>query len=310
MSDQLRSKIENARWQIADLANEFNGNESQTRQDLIFPILEALGWNTFPGTRIRNEQRAGSGKMDYLLLRDNVATVLVEAKPLDNKLGQKETRQLCLYCFERAIPIAILTNGAEWQVFRPGLNDLEFERRRIIQMSLVEEDATASTKTLERLHADKIDQLRKEDLQMLLNGFWDSFGEDKLLEPFSETLREELERWSEKSPSEFPAERVQTWLRKKMFASRSHSVPPSRATRKVESEKSAGLAVVLEGVQIPLEAFRYALVETAEWLIAQGRLEHVDCPVGLKESRYLVNIEHIHKIVSQFVAKIRLSNGL
>lgn len=53
------------------------------------------------------------------------------------------------------------------------------------------------------------------------------------------------------------------------------------------------------------------LVNTANWLIKNGKLKPSDCPVGIvRGKRYLINKEPKHKYGDDFRAPKRLSNGL
>ncbi|MDO9580742.1 MAG: hypothetical protein Q7J06_09300, partial [Bacteroidales bacterium] len=52
------------------------------------------------------------------------------------------------------------------------------------------------------------------------------------------------------------------------------------------------------------------LINTANWLIKQGKLKPTDCPVGIGYKRNLINKEPKHKYGQEFRVPRKLSNGL
>jgi hypothetical protein len=65
-----------------------------------------------------------------------------------------------------------------------------------------------------------------------------------------------------------------------------------------------------DGSERDLKTWKSLLLEVAEWLVAQGKLTSVACPVPMGPKQYLVNTEPIHPTGRSFVSKKRLSNGL
>jgi hypothetical protein len=52
------------------------------------------------------------------------------------------------------------------------------------------------------------------------------------------------------------------------------------------------------------------LVNTANWLIKQGKLKPTDCPIGIGYKRNLIDKQPKHKYGENFTAPKKLSNGL
>ena len=217
MSEQLLRAIEKVQSDIAQHPDAFQ-LEEQTIRSLIDPVLNALGWRVNEVNRVRQQYPVGRGKVDMALMRDNKPVVLVEAKALGKSLDDAVTDQVSQYCYREGAQTALLTNGTEWRVYRPLLMKLTFEQRMLFCLRLDQQDAVDVAAKLSLLHHDKIEQLPKEDLRILLDAYWDSYGKEELLNAFSGTLREYLVKWSDKGPGEIPAGKVKTWLRKKMFS--------------------------------------------------------------------------------------------
>ena len=96
-------------------------NEAQTRQYLIEPIIETLGYSRMDD--MLTEINAGWGqkndKADIgLLVKGKNPEIIIECKKLHSKLSDREAGQLSGY-FQNAknSRIAILTNGKEYRFY-------------------------------------------------------------------------------------------------------------------------------------------------------------------------------------------------
>ena len=91
-------------------------NEADIRAQVIDPILERLGWETFDQKEVAREFRVQGGKVDYALLVDNVPTVFIEAKrPVEDLESHQD--QLLNYCAKDRVSLAVLTNGLDWRFY-------------------------------------------------------------------------------------------------------------------------------------------------------------------------------------------------
>jgi hypothetical protein len=97
-------------------------NEAQTRQYLIEPIIQVLGYSSFDD--MLTEFNAGWGaKNDRadigLLVKDKKnPEIIVECKSLGKKLTDKEASQLNSYFINtKNSKLGILTNGMEWRFY-------------------------------------------------------------------------------------------------------------------------------------------------------------------------------------------------
>ena len=93
-------------------------NEAQTKNSLIEPFLQCLGYDPSHPEQVTLELPTElGGKIDYVLTSSEKIKIAVEAKKADTNLSQKETNQLRSYfTFSEAVA-AILTNGIDYWLF-------------------------------------------------------------------------------------------------------------------------------------------------------------------------------------------------
>lgn len=106
----LRQRIEIRRDYLAR-------NESPTRQLLVDPLLDALGWDFEDSSRLILEFPIGRLRMDYALLIDGRPKVAVEAKRFGTALRGEPTDQVMHYADKASIQYAVVTDGARWIMF-------------------------------------------------------------------------------------------------------------------------------------------------------------------------------------------------
>ena len=310
MSEQLLRAINKVQSEIADHPNEFHDEEENTKDYLIKPILNALGWQGL--TRLKNQHKLGRKRVDMALLQQGAPVVLVEAKALNIQLDDEPLDQIIGYCIRsKKAETALLTNGVDWRVYRPWLKNLDFEQRLLFQLRLDRDDAAESAKKLNLLRYEDINRLDSEDTRILLDAYWNVHGGDELLNEFAGLLRESIVAWSGKGLGEIPTGKVKSWLRKKMFSGRRAPVSRRRVQHVQSSTKGTERAVVLAGEQIPIKHANEVLIQTAEWLVRQDRLHKEICPVIIGSGKlYLIHKEPTQPNGEKFRGPKELSNGL
>ena len=99
-------------------------NETETRAELIDPILKERGWGVIEGSRVRREYPINLGKLqsgggraralsaDYLLIYKNRNLAIIEAKR-DTLSAREGVAQAKNYAIKLHIPITYATNGKE-----------------------------------------------------------------------------------------------------------------------------------------------------------------------------------------------------
>ncbi|MGL4747012.1 MAG: type I restriction endonuclease [Shewanella sp.] len=97
--------------------------EQATKNALIMPFLDkVLGWDVYDPTEVIPEFTADTAskkgeKVDYALMKDGEVQILIECKKYGEKLTIKHASQLFRYFSVTNARLAILTNGAEYQIF-------------------------------------------------------------------------------------------------------------------------------------------------------------------------------------------------
>lgn len=102
---------------------ELTQNEEMTKNALVMPFLQALGYDPFNPLEVFPEYTADIGikkgeKVDYAILKDGDPIMLIECKACNSNLTQCEASQLQRYF--QATPsarIGILTDGVQYQFF-------------------------------------------------------------------------------------------------------------------------------------------------------------------------------------------------
>ena len=118
--------------QIKELAARLDTNkdhvftEEATKQSLVMPFLQILGYNIFDPTEVIPEFTADIGikkgeKVDYVIAINKEPEILIEVKTVRSTLKPETANQLLRYFGVTKAAFAILTNGIEYQFF----SDLE-----------------------------------------------------------------------------------------------------------------------------------------------------------------------------------------
>ncbi|MFA4646410.1 type I restriction endonuclease [Pyrococcus kukulkanii] len=97
--------------------NLYRANEEATKQHLILPLLQSLGWDVFsPDEVVPEVNTGGRGRVDYALYIDSTPVAYIEAKSLgvDVLRDRNALTQLGHYCFVDGVGVGILTNGIQW----------------------------------------------------------------------------------------------------------------------------------------------------------------------------------------------------
>ena len=107
--------------QTRDAHEEYlSGHETRTRQLLIDPLLEALGWDVRNPAQVHLEYKGSLGKPDYALLSHGKVVVLIEAKRLGESLARNHSGQVIKYVRDPALTslkYVVWTNSDHWQIW-------------------------------------------------------------------------------------------------------------------------------------------------------------------------------------------------
>lgn len=96
--------------------------EEATKNALVMPFINALGFNVFDPTEVIPEYTADVGvkkgeKVDYVVVVDGHPMVLIECKACGTALDLKHASQLFRYFTSTEARFAVLTNGVDYQFY-------------------------------------------------------------------------------------------------------------------------------------------------------------------------------------------------
>lgn len=122
--------------------------EEATKNALVLPFLNGLGYNVFDPTEVVPEFTADVGtkkgeKVDYVIMRDGKAAILIECKPINTKLHINHASQLFRYFTVTNARFAILTNGTDYQFYTDIDAPNKMDEKPFFEFSMLALDAQA-----------------------------------------------------------------------------------------------------------------------------------------------------------------------
>jgi hypothetical protein len=113
-------------------------NETAVREAVVLPVLGALGWDVLDPDVIRREFGLSGRRVDYALCpAKRTPAIFIEVKAANQTPGGD--RQLFEYAFHAGIPMAVLTDGKEWNFYLPGEQG-SYDERRFYKLDIGERD--------------------------------------------------------------------------------------------------------------------------------------------------------------------------
>lgn len=109
-------------------------NEEATKQSIILPILQLIGWQVFDVDEVSPEFSIENKRVDYALRSGSINKVFIEVKRINEDL-EKHQEQLLNYSFRQGVNLAILTNGILWWFYLP-LQEQSWEQRKFYAIDM------------------------------------------------------------------------------------------------------------------------------------------------------------------------------
>ena len=123
-------------------------NEASISQGIVLRLLQALGWDIHNTEIVSPEYSLGGRRVDFALCYPPKKPIIfIEVK----QTGQADSaeKQLFEYAFHTGVPLAILTDGREWQFFLPGEQGL-YQERRVYKLDILERSLEESVERFNR----------------------------------------------------------------------------------------------------------------------------------------------------------------
>ena len=138
--ERIKEKIKTAK------SNHFN--EAETRRQVIDVILQnMLGYQSY---HIEREQKIPKQNLivDYLITIKSKATMVVEAKKINQVLGDKHIWQSTDYAYYLKVDFVLLTNGDHWQLYymKPQKGYSKYTRYLVFSINFCDFDKNVAEK--------------------------------------------------------------------------------------------------------------------------------------------------------------------
>ena len=248
--------------------------ETRTRQLLIDPMLEALGWDVRNPAQVHLEYKGTSGKPDYALFSQGNVIALIEAKKLREQPSRIGSQQLVKYATDdslTSLKYVVWTNGDYWWLWIKGDQYTgEGEAFHISEMSEYECAVKATPLLRSTLEVQEVPPTP---------------------EPSSRTpsIRQKAVD-SSKSEEQNQGD----WEPLTSLKVEKGQKPPANSNIKFPDSSTK-----------PINHWIDVLVSVANYLIETGKISAKNCPVPLKEGsrRHLLHTESIHSTGKEFDCK-------
>ena len=154
----------------------YHKNETATREQLINPILDELGWRTAdPDFVIPSLPSDEGGIPDYTLRKQDRTVIYVEAKNLAANLND-HISQLAKYCYNQGTEFGVLTNGLQWMLLKTFEKGTKLSDRIVWQIDLERDDQVTIAKRISSISYRSIDGLANiVEKDKMLQLVWETF---------------------------------------------------------------------------------------------------------------------------------------
>lgn len=123
-------------------------NEASVSQGIVLRLLNSLDWPTFEPEHVSPEYSLAGRRVDFALCSPpGKPFAFIEVKQIGQSDGAE--RQLFEYAFHVGVPMAILTDGREWNFFLPAEQG-DYGERRVYKLDLVERELVDCASRLRR----------------------------------------------------------------------------------------------------------------------------------------------------------------
>lgn len=123
-------------------------NEASVSQGIVLRVLHVLSWPSYSTQVVCPEYSLEGRRVDYALCNPPGKPIaFIEVKQIGQSEGAE--RQLFEYAFHVGVPLAILTDGQEWNFFLPGEQG-DYGERRVYKLDIVERDIAECASRLNR----------------------------------------------------------------------------------------------------------------------------------------------------------------
>ena len=315
---ELNEVLARVRDKLKDYRALYEQNEMAVRDQIINPILRALAWNPEDPEEVQPNVSTDEGILDYSLLSGGKPVLFVEAKNLSTDVENRDVvRQLAKYAFGEGTKYGVITNGTTWLLTKSFEEGTTLAERIVWKTDVLNEGSAEVARkllTISKPNVANIERLVKKAL--ILDEIWRSLLGDprEIIRGLMPAVKGLLAQGYPEY--EFSQEEIEDLLKERVEEMVSgvgeESVVPDTAVA-TEGVDAPGppRRMKLSGERYDLRYAYEILVNTANWLIKQGKMRASDCPVAVgRGSRNLVSVDKKHRYGKDFFLPRKLSNGL
>ncbi|WAW09279.1 type I restriction endonuclease [Oxalobacter vibrioformis] len=184
--NEFISKVHKHAEHIKNVA-EHCKTEETTKQALILPLLDILGFNAYDPTKVQAEYRAEyrgvkqTDRIDYALMLKGTPVLFIEAKPYGEMLINHEGQLERYFNSATNVLIAAITNGVEWRFF----TDLNEKNTMDAEPFLVVDFEKLDESQISRLYNFRHDDFKPDQIKEIAE-------ESVYLNQFTDVIRNNL----------------------------------------------------------------------------------------------------------------------
>lgn len=135
--DQIKALIENVEKRKLKILTE-----AQTKQSLVIPFLQCLGFDTEDPDDLTHEYTTDLGikkgeKVDYAVLKDGVPIIIIECKHVSEKLDPHNSQLFRYYHVSKA-KFGILTNGINYRFYTDLIEPNKMDEKPFLEFNITE----------------------------------------------------------------------------------------------------------------------------------------------------------------------------
>jgi hypothetical protein len=188
--------------QIRDLIGLLDKNkdhvftEEATKNAMVMPFLQVLGYNVFDPTEVIPEFTADIGvkkgeKVDYAIAFNNEPAILIEVKSARTFLQPKTIGQLLRYFGVTKSKFAILTNGIQYQFFSDLDDKNIMDINPFLSVDLVPSIRDSEIAEIRKFHKNQFDadKISSSAIELKYTGELKRYFKQQFKEPDEEFLR-------------------------------------------------------------------------------------------------------------------------
>jgi len=313
LNELLASTLE----KIKEHRTDYERSEMAVRYQIVDPMLKVLDWDPAEPRDVQPNMSTEEGVPDYSLMKNGKRILFVEAKKMSVDIEQREViNQLGKYSYGEGTKYGVLTNGAVWILIRSFEEGIPLTGRIVWKIDLENEESPAVLRkitTISKTNIEHIEVLVRK--VQILDEIWRSLLDqpEEMIKGLMPVVKSIITQgypdyqFEDTEIEDLLKERV-----KEIISGPSQEETPTEESGEPVSPASGSpRKMKLKGEVFELRYSFEILVNTANWLIKNGKLKPSDCPVGIGRGKTnLINKEPKHKYGDGFRAPKKLSNGL